>query len=420
MHRTVRIAVIALMMCVSLAAVGASGFMLGRMSASDSLVPRIARPGASPAAPTAPGSPTAQDKPHSAGVVELVLEVARIVEAEYYNPGALETQKLAHGAIRGMLETLGDPNTIFSDPTSTRLSEQNMQGSFGGIGITLATSGNTLSVGEVTPDGPAAAAGILAGDVIVAVDGRKTEGMSTSAAVSLIRGQEGTTVVLTMAREGWSAPKDLTLTRAIIRPVNLTTRMPDQSVGYIKLNSFTANSAKEVEGGLRTLRDQGARAIVLDLRGNSGGLLQSAVDISSQFVGSGVVMHEQYRSVDATPVQAKPGGLATDLPVVVLMNRGSASASEIVAGAIQDRQRGVLVGERSYGKDTVQSIHRLSDGSSVRVSIARWYTPNRQEIAQKGLQPDIPVAITDDDLRAQKDPQLEAALTAARARLAGR
>jgi carboxyl-terminal processing protease len=412
-----RFVLVAVVVFVALGAVGGSGFLLGRLSA---LAPpdALLRP-ASSTVTARPGSASPL-VPVPAGRFGLLDEIAGIVEAEYYNPATVDEQKMTYGAAKGLVETLGEPNTVFADPTVTRLSEQNMQGSFGGVGITLSTVEGTLGVAEVTEGGPAAVAGIQPGDTIVAVDGRPTAGMSSATAVSLIRGQEGATVVLTIAREGWAQSRDFPLTRAIIRPVNVTTRMLDGSVGYLRLNTFTSGSAQEVAAGLRALKAQGAKGIVLDLRGNSGGLLQSAVEISSQFIGTGVVMMEQRRSPEPRQLSSRPGGQATELPLAVLVNRGSASASEIVAGAVQDRQRGVLVGERTFGKDTVQNVHRLSDGSSVRVTIARWYTPNRQEIAQKGLTPDVVVQITDDDLRSRRDPQLEVAADAVRSRMSAR
>ena len=414
MRAATRFVLVAVAVFVLLGVVGGTGFALGRLSASP--------PGQSGyRLPTKPeiagraliGKPT-PSAPARFGLLE---EITAIVESEYYDPAAVDAQKLTYGAAKGLVESLGEPNTAFADPTTTLLSEQNMQGSFGGVGITLGMSDATLTVAEVTEGGPAARAGIQAGDRIVAVDGRSTAGMSTATAVSIIRGEVGTRVVLTISRDGWAEPREFELTRAVIRPVNVTTRMLDASVGYLRLSSFTSGSAKEVEDGLIALKQQGAKGIVLDLRGNSGGLLQAAVDISSQFVGSGVVMLEQRRSIEPRPLPARPGGQATDLPLAVLVNRGSASASEIVAGAVQDRKRGVLVGERTYGKDTVQNVHRLSDGSSVRVTVARWYTPERQDIGQKGLRPDIEVAITDDDVKGRRDPQLDAAAEAVRSRL---
>jgi carboxyl-terminal processing protease len=410
-----RFLLVAVLVFVGLGAVAGSSFLLGRLSATESAA-GLLRPSSST---TRPGgnNPLA---PAPAGRFGLLDEIAGIVDSEFYDPAAVDDQKMSYGAAKGLVETLGEPNTVFADQATTRLSEQNIQGSFGGVGITLSTTEGALGVAEVVEGGPAATAGIQAGDTIVAVDGKPTAGMSSPTAVSLIRGQEGTKVVLTIGREGWAQPREFPLTRAVIKPVNTTTRMMDGSVGYIRVISFTTGSAQEVEAGLRTLKSQGAKAVVLDLRGNSGGLLQSAVEISSQFISDGIVMMEQRRTPEPRQFAARPGGQATDLPVAVLVNRGSASASEIVAGALQDRQRGVLVGERTYGKDTVQNVHRLSDGSSVRVTIAKWYTPNRQEIAQKGLTPDLAVQITDDDLKARRDPQLDAALDSVRSRMSVR
>ncbi len=357
-----------------------------------------------------PGAASAGQASTLQGQFALFWEVWQIVDAEYYDRSALDYQKLTFGAIRGMLEALGDPHTGFAEPTVSRISDEDMRGSFDGIGIQVEVKDGKLTVVAPIEGTPGDQAGIRAGDVIVQIDGADATKLSLMEAVSKIRGPRGTTVRLSIAREGAAEPLTFDLVRAEIKPVNVRSKLLPGAIGYVRLNSFTASSGDEVKAALSGLLEQHPRALILDLRNNPGGLLQAAVDVSSQFLKDGVVLYEKRRDGDPVPLNAKPGGVATDLPLVVLVNQGSASASEIVAGALQDRGRAVLVGEHTFGKDSVQNIHRLSDDSSVRVTFARWYTPNRQDIHQKGLTPDVAVALTDEDARAQRDPQLDRAV----------
>ena len=345
-------------------------------------------------------------------------EVWRIVEGEFYNPAALDYKKLTYGAIGGMLAALGDPHTSFASPTIARMVEDDLKGSFDGIGAQLEMRDNQLTIVAPIEDTPAERAGIRAGDRILRIDDEDTLNLSLMDAVSRIRGPRGSTVTLTVGRDGAAEPLNIEIVRDEIKSVNVRTRMLDGGIGYLKLNSFAETSGDEVRAGLEKLRAEQPRAIVLDLRNNPGGLLTSSVDVTSQFLADGVVLYQSRRDAEPIEYRAKSGGVATSLPMVVLINRGSASASEIVAGALQDQGRARLVGENSFGKDSVQNVHSLKDKSSVRVTFSRWYTPNRQDIHEKGLRPDVTVLMTEDDVKAQRDPQLDRAVEILKAELA--
>lgn len=340
---------------------------------------------------------------------EVFWEAWRIVEGEFYDQSAVSYEKITYGAIRGMLESLGDPHTGFANPTIARISDEDMRGTFDGIGVQVEMKEGKLTVVAPMEGTPGEKAGIRPGDVIAMVDETDTAQLSLMEAVGRIRGPRGTAVKLTIRREGVAEPIVVEVVRAEIRPVNVRARMLDGSVGYVKLNSFTENAGQDVRGAIRDLLGQRPKALILDLRNNPGGLLEASVDVTSQFLADGVVLYEQRRGSGQVPIRVKKGGVATDLPLAVLVNKGSASASEIVAGALQDHGRAVIVGENTFGKDSVQNIHRLSDESSLRVTFARWYTPKRQEIRQKGLTPDLVVPLSEEDSRSGADPQLDRA-----------
>jgi carboxyl-terminal processing protease len=357
-------------------------------------------------APTPSPTPTAALQSH----FDLFWEVWQLVDGEFYDRAALDYDKLTYGAIRGMLEALGDPHTSFADPEVARVSEDDMRGSFDGIGVQIEIKDGKLTVVAPIEGTPGERAGLRAGDVITRIDDADAAQLSLMDAVARIRGPRGTAVRLTIFREGTAEPLVFEVIRAEIKPVNIRSQMLPGSIGYIRLSNFTASSGDEVKAAVAGLLEQHPKGLILDLRNNPGGLLQSAIDVSSQFLKEGVVLYEKRRDADAVAFNAKPGGLATDLPMVVLVNKGSASASEIVAGALQDHGRAILVGESTFGKDSVQNIHKLSNGASARITFARWYTPKRQDISEKGLVPDVAVPLTPEDAQAQRDPQLDRAV----------
>jgi carboxyl-terminal processing protease len=338
-------------------------------------------------------------------------EAWHILERDSYSqlPTA---QQMTYGAIRGVLVTLNDPYTIFVEPKPRQLEKDDLRGSFGGIGAWVTKREDGAIVLKPMEDKPAERAGILEGDVVVKVDDQEiTPEMPLEDVLLLIRGPVGTVVKLTISRTGQLEPLVFEITREKVETPTVTWRILDESqgLGYVSISLFTERTAKELEAALKDLKAQGTTRLILDLRNNSGGLLQTAIDVASQFLSDGVVLYEQRRDQEEKSYPVQRGGQATAVPLVVLVNGGTASASEIVAGAIQDLGRGVLIGETTFGKGSVQLVYDLSDQSSLHVTVAHWFTPNRHQITDNGLTPDIVVPLTEEDRAQGKDPQLDRA-----------
>jgi carboxyl-terminal processing protease len=320
--------------------------------------------------------------------------------------------KLMRGAISGMLSALGDEHTTFMDPSQFKEANASLSGAYEGIGAYVDTTGEFLKVISPISQSPAEKAGIRAGDLIISIDGISMKGVNPELARQKVLGPAGSTVVLTIARTDVEQPFDVTIVRAKITIASVESKMLDNQIAYVKLNTFGETTTKELTTQLAELLAQNPKGLILDLRNNGGGYLQTAVEVSSQFIKDGVVVSEKYG--DGRPddkAMAISGGLATDIPLVVLVNEGSASASEIVAGAIQDYNRGKLVGITTYGKGSVQVWTPLSDDQgAVRITIAKWLTPKGRTIHQLGLIPDVEVEMTQEDYSAGLDPQLDQAI----------
>jgi carboxyl-terminal processing protease len=318
---------------------------------------------------------------------------------------------LVQGALRGMVAALGDRHSAYLTSEENHLFLSDLSGELEGIGAEVDTSGEYLTIISPMRGSPAEAAGLLPGDLIVQVDGEDMTGFSGAEVIMRVRGPAGSVVRLTIHREGAPAPLEFEVERARITIPSVESEMLAGGVGYVRINTFGDDTARDLRRALGDLQGAGAASLVLDLRGNPGGYLEAAIEVVSQFVDGGTVMLERFGDGSEQEYTARPNGLATGLPLVVLVNEGSASASEIVAGAIQDRQRGTLVGETTYGKGTVQVSTLLTgDGGVVKLTIARWLTPNGRTIQDQGLVPDVEVLLTDDDRAAGLDPQLDAAL----------
>jgi carboxyl-terminal processing protease len=347
----------------------------------------------------------------SAGHAPLLDEAWGVAENLFY--GELPTeQDRTYGAVHGMMESFKDPYTVFIEPPQTELQSQQLSGKFGGIGANVRRENDGSIVLSPFPDRPAAQAGVKEGDVLVKIDSTTiTPEMKFEEVTSLLRGEVGTPVKVEVDRAGQKLA--FNITRAEISVPSVTWRMLSQApgVGYIKLNIFAQTSKDELVKGIEDLRKQGAQKLIFDLRDNGGGLLDSAIDVASQFL-DGVVVSEKHRDGSQQDFTAEATGAARDLPLVVLVNGGTASASEIVSGALQDRGRAVLVGQKTYGKGSVQNVVPLSDGSSLHVTVAEWLTPKGRQITGKGLEPDVAVELTQDDVTNGRDPQLDQAVTA--------
>jgi carboxyl-terminal processing protease len=339
----------------------------------------------------------------------------------------LDPDKLAEGAIRGMFQFgVEDPYSGYMPPEQYEQALGDLSGAFGGIGAEMAVSNtedpadlaacteftSTCRLVVVAPlDGsPAEEAGIQAGDFVLAVDGESVDGSAMNDQITGIRGEPGTDVTLTIERDG-GAPFDVTITREEILLQEVETRLIDGHVGYIALNGFSATATEQFETGLQELLDQGADQVVFDLRDNPGGYIDAAQHIASQFVGDGLIFTQESAGNDLKRYESTGEGIATDtdITLVVLVNGGSASASEIVAAALQERGRATLVGEPTFGKNTVQVWGRLENDGGVRITISRWFTPEHNSVAPDGVQPDIDAARSD-DTPPEEDPVLDAAL----------
>jgi carboxyl-terminal processing protease len=315
------------------------------------------------------------------------------------------------GAIDGMLESLGDDHTSYMDPDQFRQANIPLEGEYEGIGAWVDPTGQYLTIVSPMPNSPAEEVGLKPGDEIIAIDGEDMTDIDGSLVIRRVLGPAGTDVTLTVRREGVQEPFDVTVTRAHITVPSVDSRMLEENIAYVNLITFGDRSTEELRETLRDLLEQEPKGLILDLRNNPGGALTTAIEVASEFVGDGVIMYEEYGDGKRDTYTAQRGGLATKIPLVVLINEGSASASEIVAGAIQDHDRGILVGTTSFGKGSVQNWIPLDDSQgAVRVTIARWLTPDGRTIHDSGLEPDVVVEMTQEDVEADRDPQLEKAV----------
>ncbi len=318
-----------------------------------------------------------------------------------------------YAAIRGSLEELNDPYTVFVEPAVREQERDSLRGNFGGIGVNLVRDEAGNLVLSPIPGNPGEKSGILAGDVLVAVDGQPlATSLTVTDIANLIRGEVGDPVTLTVVHPGESEAVDIVIVRAVILLPSVSYRLleEDESIGYIQLTRFSGESAGEVENAIRELQGQGAQKLILDLRHNGGGLLEAAVDVSDLFLEGGPVLYQRSRGEAEKTYMAHDEAVAGDIPLVVLVDGATASSSEIVAGALQDRDRATLMGTKTFGKGSVQLAYDLSDGSSVHVTSARWYTPNRHQIDLQGLEPDVSVEPSEEAIASGRDEALEQAV----------
>lgn len=353
------------------------------------------------------------------------------IESSYYDKSVLDPQKLLNGAISGMVQSLGDPYTVFLPPTQNNDFKQGLSGQFQGIGAELGIRDKQIIVIAPLDGTPAQKAGIKAGDAILKVDGKDTSGWTLSQAVEKIRGPKGTEVVLNILRKGEEKPKDIKITRDTITVKSVTGWIKsiksitgiksttgikgkeDLEVGYIRLSQFGDRTNQEWltlvnDLELKIKNNPRFKGVILDLRNNPGGYLTDANFIASEFIKSGTVVIQDKGNGDTSALSVSRKGLFTEVPLVVLINKGSASASEIVAGALRDQNRAKLVGETSFGKGTIQQAEDLGNGAGLHVTIAKWLTPNGTWVHEKGLEPDISVSADEKDQA--HDTQLEKAI----------
>jgi carboxyl-terminal processing protease len=330
---------------------------------------------------------------------------------ENYVDQPLDEEALMRGAIQGMMNSLGDPHTTYMDPEQFRRANAPLEGEYEGIGAYVDITGDYLKIISPMPDSPAENAGLKPEDVIVAVDGEDMTGVDGNLVLRRILGPAGTDVTLTIQR-GETAPFDVTITRAKIVLPSTDGEMLEDGIAYVRVYTYGDKTMTELRQTLRTLMAEKPTGLILDLRNNGGGYLPTAIEVTSQFMKANeIVMYEEFGDGSRQTFKSKSGGLATTIPMVVLVNGGSASAAEITAGALQDLDRAELVGTTTFGKGSVQRWAALNnDQGAVRVTIARWYTPNDRQIHGIGLEPDYVIELTEEDEEAERDPQLEKAI----------
>ncbi len=335
-----------------------------------------------------------------------IFRAAQIVKGQYV--GQADGVNLMTGAVKGLVNALGDPYSVYMDPKMYSELMLETKGSFGGVGIVLGVKDKKLTVVAPIEGTPAEAAGILSGDQIVRIDALDTKDMTLDEAVGKIRGPEGSKVTLTIQRNG-KEPQEFPLTRATIVIKSVSGKMLDKEMGYIRISMFSETTGKDFARKLEELKDQGMTSLVLDLRNNPGGLIDQCVKVAELLVPKGPIVSVIGKDGDRETYQSS--STAAPLPLTVLVNGGSASASEIVAGAIQDRGVGKLVGVKTFGKGSVQRLMPLDKESAVKITIAEYHTPNDRSIHGKGIVPDVVIEIPKDfDRESKQDPQLDKAI----------
>ncbi len=337
----------------------------------------------------------------------------------YIDKASLDTQKLVYGAISGMVAAAGDPYTVFFEPVISKQFQEQVTGAFSGVGMEIGMRDNAITVIAPLKDSPAMLAGVMAGDVVVKVDGVTTENWTVEEAVNHIRGKKGTKVHLSLFRSGVEGYIELDIVRDTIKIHAVDWRMLDNKVAYMQITSFNANVDSEFITATQELLAAGATRLILDVRNNPGGLLDSAVNIAGWLMEKdSIVVSERFSDGTSDELRTSGNGRLARIPTVVLMNGGSASAAEILAGALHDIRGIDLIGEKSFGKGSVQQVEDFFNGSSLKITIARWFTPKGVNISQMGIEPTIPVAMSPADYEEKgwlsgtvgKDPQLDKAI----------
>jgi carboxyl-terminal processing protease len=393
---------------ILLAGAFSGGFLAGHFLPGAGQIPAIGQliPGAS--GPTA--DQQASTPSDVQGLFKPFWEAWNIVHNQFVDQPVDDTA-LMQGAIKGMMDALGDKQTFYMDPKLYENQTTQLQGSYEGIGAYVDLRGDFLTIVSPIEGSPAEAAGLQPGDKVIAIDGADMTGVPPEEARSKIIGPEGTNVTLTISRDGQTTPLEFTITRAKIVMHSAEGKMLDNGIGYIDINTFGDQTTQEMRDALDKILAQNPKGIIIDLRNNPGGYLTTAVEVSSEFIDKGPILFEKFGNGKLEEHDALGNGRATKIPLVVLVNEGSASASEILTGALQDYGRAKVVGVQSYGKGSVQVWQPLSNNQgAARVTIAKWLTPKKRAIDHVGLTPDVIVEMTEEDFKANRDPQLDAAI----------
>ena len=342
----------------------------------------------------------------------LLWQTLHELEEKFVNKSALDIQKMIYGAISGMVKSLEDPYTVFLNPEDTKRFSDDIKGSFEGVGMEISIRKGQLQVIAPLEGTPAQKAGLRAGDKIIKVDDTLTIDLTIDEAVNLIRGEKGTEVILTIYRQDWENTREIKIIRGIIEIPSLKWEIKDDNVAYLQLYQFSEKANFDFREAAIEILASPCKKIILDLRNNPGGYLEVAQNIAGWFLEKEkIVVIEDFGGKQEQQVY-KANGTASlaEYPIVILINQGSASASEILAGALRDNRDILLIGEKSFGKGSVQELKMLKGDSSLKVTIAKWLTPKGESITDKGLEPDVEVEITEEDYTEERDPQLDKAI----------
>ncbi len=344
----------------------------------------------------------------------------QLLESKYYKK-PIDEQKMLYGAMEGLAASLGDPYTVFFEPQIAKEFSDSLEGKFEGIGAEIGLKGDQLQIIAPLPDMPADKAGLLPGDAILAINGTSTEAMTVERAVSLIRGKKGTKVVLSIGRmkrqkdtDGKEQEKperfDVSVTRDTIVVKSVSVKYPKDGIAQIVITNFNLDTTDEFRKAVDQVLAKNVKGIILDVRSNPGGFLDRATAVAGEWVGDQTVVTERRQGVTVDEFRGTGRGKLHGIPTIVLVNQGSASASEIVAGALQDYGEAKILGKTTFGKGSVQDYTELENGTAVKITVAEWLTPKGRFINEVGITPDVDVDRTEDDYHAERDPQLEKAL----------
>lgn len=354
---------------------------------------------------TAPANKLTQDVDFN-----LFWNVWDLLKKEYVDKEKLDDKKMFYGALKGLVDSVGDPYTVYLEPKLAKEFSNDLAGTFEGIGAEIGKKNDIITIIAPLADMPAEKAGLKSGDKIYAINGQSTAGLAVDEAVSKIRGPKGTEVILTIYRDGLEKPRDFKITRQIILVKSVRTEAREDKIFVITITNFNDDTADLFKQAAQKAVEKNPKGLVLDLRNNPGGYLETAITVASEWIPKGVIVTEQFNPEKKNEYLNRGRARLKDFPTVVLVNQGSASASEIVAGALKDYKKATIVGKKTFGKGSVQTLEELKDSSSVKITVAKWLTPEGSNINEQGITPDIEVDLTPEDYDKSKDPQLAKAV----------
>lgn len=331
------------------------------------------------------------------------------LKAKYVDKDKLDDKTMFYGAVQGMVESIGDPYTVFMEPKAAKEFSDDLAGTFEGIGAEIGKKDGIITIVAPLADMPAEKAGLQAGDKIYAIDGQPTMDFEIDQAVSKIRGKKGTEVVLTIFRKGFEKARDFKITRQTILVKSVKTKMRNDGIFVITITNFNDDTSELFKKAAQEAIEKNPKGIILDLRNNPGGYLETSIDVASEWIDYGVIVTEQFNEEKKNEYFHRGRARLKDFPTSVIVNQGSASASEIVAGALKDTGKAVIVGMKTFGKGSVQTLEDMQDGSSVKITVAKWLTPKGYNINQQGIIPDIEIDLTQEDYDKDADPQMDKA-----------